>query len=359
MDELILKIIMGETGQIPDRLPASRGFLKPLAKKEAQEVSFLQKMLIYCVLPSLLRKTDEDKKQLAIKDTAADPIAISVNDDVKLNGYTCKAGGINNKWLVYFLPNGGTAEDALYEARTLSYELDVNVLVFNYRGVGGSTGFPSTSEDLVEDGAACLDYLKKEQGADIGDIYAYGKSLGGGVAAELLAGEGRGAHLISDRSFTSLGSAIEKLCPLEIIGKIVRGIFEAMGWVLDSISHLKNITGNIFVVSTKNDRIVGECRLCDGVPKGLNTIKYREIEPVERERSYFSRTDDPHNGWIFGNQPDFKDTEKTTQVFFDFIHGEGEWKKRVDAQVAFDNALKEYVNSWREGRSFDDDQLVP
>ena len=37
--------------------------------------------------------------------------------------------------------------------------LRANVLVFNYRGVGDSTGWPRRSSDLVLDGRAAIEYV--------------------------------------------------------------------------------------------------------------------------------------------------------------------------------------------------------
>jgi alpha/beta superfamily hydrolase len=39
-------------------------------------------------------------------------------------------------------------------------KLGVNVLTFNYRGVGHSTGWPFNAIDLVKDAQAAVEYLK-------------------------------------------------------------------------------------------------------------------------------------------------------------------------------------------------------
>ena len=67
------------------------------------------------------------------------------------------------------------------------YATDVgaHALLFNYRGVSASTGWPSRGNHLVEDGRAAIRYVMEEYGVDESQVLLHGHSMGGGVVAIL------------------------------------------------------------------------------------------------------------------------------------------------------------------------------
>ncbi|MCB9883089.1 MAG: alpha/beta hydrolase [Planctomycetes bacterium] len=78
-------------------------------------------------------------------------------------------------------------------------DLGYTVLIFDYRGYGGSTGSPS-EEGLYADGEAVLSWLKEH---GIGEVIYLGQSLGSGVAVEM-ASRHAPRGLIVQGAFTSL-----------------------------------------------------------------------------------------------------------------------------------------------------------
>ncbi len=71
---------------------------------------------------------------------------------------------------------------------------------FNFRGVGGSTGWPVEATDLSIDGHAMIKFLT-DQGVNERDITLHGHSLGGAVAVDV-ARTHPSVKVISDRSFS-------------------------------------------------------------------------------------------------------------------------------------------------------------
>lgn len=191
-------------------------------------------------------------------ETNAEPVYFMTADYDVLKGYICRKDPPSPKWLIYFLPNAANAESSLRYANYLSNELGVNVLVFNYRGVGDSTGFPTSADDLIQDGKACFEYLQKREGVDnLDKVCVYGHSLGGAVAAQVLADEKyRNAHLIVDRSFSSLGDLIENITSEEIglghtIGSWAKNLFSSYNWDLNTVANIDRIKGRVLILSTK------------------------------------------------------------------------------------------------------------
>ena len=116
--------------------------------------------------------------------------------------------------------------------------MGVSFLAFNYRGVARSMGTLETSDDLVTDGAAAIDYLLR-QGVSSKNISFYfvhsffsfaswtnyywhskillhGHSMGGAVATKIRAMYPDGP-IINDRSFKSLNHVVLVWSPISSI----------------------------------------------------------------------------------------------------------------------------------------------
>ena len=61
---------------------------------------------------------------------------------------------------------------------------NINILLFDYRGFGKSTGAPSEN-GLYTDALAVYDYTRKRQDLNQEKIFLFGRSLGGAVALHL------------------------------------------------------------------------------------------------------------------------------------------------------------------------------
>lgn len=120
------------------------------------------------------------------------------------------------KWIVRYLANAARYEDQIRHEKndeSMSKEMEAykkagfNVLVFNYRGVMDSTGYPNDAQnDLLADGQTPVSFLQK-LGVKANDITLVGESLGGGIATEVAA-KNKGVRLANMRSFGSLSSAV-------------------------------------------------------------------------------------------------------------------------------------------------------
>ena len=316
-----------KTAPTKKTVPLNRPSIKTQAE-ESGKATFLGYMLSYLTLPGLRRplppKSEVDQ---TIGATGAEPVTILghgntlTGGEIKLSGYLLENQKGSKKWIVYFLPNRGLAEASLKLAKNMSEELNANVLVFNYRGFGNSTGHPSGADDLVDDGAACFEYLK-EMGVQYSDICAYGHSIGGGVAAKLLAREKyNSASLIADRTFTTFGDAVEqaartKFSLSKTVAAWAKSLFQSSGWNFNSVANLEKIKGKVLITSTqtKHDKMVGECQLANGSLK----IRYTpcKLEP-KRESNYIQ---DHHSLDIMGPKCRFADQEIISSIFRAHLH---------------------------------------
>lgn len=106
--------------------------------------------------------------------------------------------------------NGGNISDRLLTLARL-HEMQLNVLMLDYRGYGRSTGKPSAQGTFL-DAQAGWNYLINEQDEQRDNIVVYGRSLGGAVAVEL-ASRMRPRALIIESTFTSIADMASDIYP--------------------------------------------------------------------------------------------------------------------------------------------------
>ena len=135
-----------------------------------------------------------------------------------------------------------------------------NILMFNYRNTGGSTGKPTSYKDLVIDGLAQIDYLLS-QGVKPENITLYGHSLGGAVATEVAAHmhaqDKPAGRLFVDRSFTRISDVIPSL------KFITKPLLYMAGWNFNPINAMKRMDGGttqttVIEYAAQEDELIGK-----------------------------------------------------------------------------------------------------
>ncbi len=134
-----------------------------------------------------------------------------------------------NAWYVPAPSSRGTVLFCHGNAGNISHRLDsvlilnslgLDVLIFDYRGYGLSSGKP-TEEGTRLDALAAYGYLVSEKKIAPERIIIFGRSLGGAVAARV-ALEKPAAALIIESSFTSindLGAELYPLIPIRLLSR--------------------------------------------------------------------------------------------------------------------------------------------
>jgi alpha/beta superfamily hydrolase len=140
-------------------------------------------------------------------------VKIETLDHVKLDAREWVNPSGTGKWMIFFCGNGTVYEDLLHEKRAIAENLNVNLLVFNYRSVGHSTGELLYGRQLTIDASSVIDYIKHQKGIKESDITLWGHSMGGGVAAAATKYYPQ-VKLINDRSYSKISSVVPLLSPL-------------------------------------------------------------------------------------------------------------------------------------------------
>jgi len=152
-------------------------------------------------------------------------VEIQTADGLALHGWYCPVEQ-PRAVLLFAHGNAGAVPDRWPRLRWLTERLGVSVLAFDYRGYGRSEGRPSEA-GLIADARAARLKLAELAEVNQAEIVLYGRSLGGGVMAQLAAEEGaRG--LILESTFTSLPALANHKFPLSPPGRIMRNRFESI-----------------------------------------------------------------------------------------------------------------------------------
>lgn len=113
---------------------------------------------------------------------------ITTEDGCKIHAWMIKVPEGSDKvpTIIYFHGNAGNLGLRLPLYDELHHRLGVNILAFDYRGYGNSTGKPD-EPGLQKDAVAVLKFLRDREDIDSSKIVLFGRSLGGAVAVWLAA----------------------------------------------------------------------------------------------------------------------------------------------------------------------------
>lgn len=103
-----------------------------------------------------------------------------------------------------------------------------NVLTFDYRGYGKSTGSFPTEARVYEDAEAAWAYLVNRRALDPHRVFIYGHSLGGAIAIDLAARHPEAAGLITESTFTSMTDIARIEYPLLPVDWLVDQRFDSL-----------------------------------------------------------------------------------------------------------------------------------
>lgn len=153
--------------------------------------------------------------------------------------------------LLFCHGNGGNVSHRL-ESLRLFHDLGLSVLIFDYSGYGRSQGEPGEAATAA-DAMAAWKWLMEERDAAPDSVVLFGRSLGGGVAAELaarLVSSGvPPAGLILESTFTSVADMGACRYPWLPVRRLARFRY-------DSRSALRGVTLPALFLHSRDDEVV-------------------------------------------------------------------------------------------------------
>ncbi len=174
---------------------------------------------------------------------AYESVGFDAADGARLHGWFIPAG--EEQILIVSHGNGGNIGHRVSMAEFLHEELQIDILMYDYRGYGRSEGEPSEEGTYADIRGAYAYLLSRGYGG--GQIYLLGQSLGAAVSVDLAAELEVGGVLL-EAPFTSVAAMAR------------RQIYIPVGWLLrtkyDSLSKVGEIIAPLAIVHARNDPIV-------------------------------------------------------------------------------------------------------
>lgn len=138
-----------------------------------------------------------------------DEVSLKTDDGVRIAGWWLPQDE-SRATLLFFHGNAGNIGHRL-DSLELFRQLNLSVLIIDYRGYGESAGKPSEA-GIRSDALAAWNYLTLERRIPAHEIVVFGRSLGGAIAANL-AREHRPAALIVESAFRSAPKMAQSAYP--------------------------------------------------------------------------------------------------------------------------------------------------
>ncbi|MCC5886636.1 MAG: alpha/beta hydrolase [Gammaproteobacteria bacterium] len=180
-------------------------------------------------------------------------VHFAAEDGIRLHGWFVPVPEAG-RTLLFMHGNAGNISHRL-ESLRIFHRLGLNVFIFDYRGYGQSEGRPS-EPGLHADALAALRYLEAERGVPPAEVVAFGRSLGGAVAACLAAREPL-AGLILESTFISVPELAAELYPWLPVRLLARLQYDALGCLEEAAGQREQGRRTpVLVVHSPDDDIV-------------------------------------------------------------------------------------------------------
>ena len=172
-------------------------------------------------------------------------VEFMAEDGVKLHGWYIPAGN-PRATLLFFHGNAGNISHRL-DSLKLFNDLQLSVLIFDYRGYGLSQGTPDEAGTYL-DAEAALRYLTVHRAIDPRRIILFGRSLGGSIAA-WLAARTDVMGLILESAFTSVSDLAAGIYPIFPVRRLSRFRY-------DTLHYLQSVKVPVLVIHSRGDEII-------------------------------------------------------------------------------------------------------
>ncbi|AOM63569.1 hypothetical protein [Heterosigma akashiwo virus 01] len=198
---------------------------------------------------------------------------------------------IEHPTILFFHGNRGNVGSSLPMIAMMYFKLNVNVVIFDYRGYGLSSGSPS-EDNVYNDTDTVWNYIKNNPALyDINNIFLYGRSLGGAIAfylAEKMNSVIRG--IIVENTIYNAKFMVQYTIPL--VGHVIKHLMLSK---FNNNIRIVNVTKPILIFTCCQDKVVNcinSYKLYEHVEHRKNTclvrVSRKDAKHTNLWRSSFS-----------------------------------------------------------------------
>ena len=172
-------------------------------------------------------------------------VSLTTSDNEHLHGWYVPTTDFKGV-LLFFHGNAGNISHRLDSIKIL-HELDLDILIIDYRGYGQSTG-KATEQGTYLDAQAAWDYLINDRRIPADQIIVFGRSLGGAIGA-WLGVQHTPAAVIIESSFSSGVDMAQRIYPFMPVRLITRLQYPVTDYVAQ-------LNCPVLVVHSRDDEII-------------------------------------------------------------------------------------------------------
>ena len=194
--------------------------------------------------------------------------------------------------LLFCHGNAGNISHRL-ESLRIFHALGLNVLMFDYRGYGQSTGKPSEA-GTYRDADAAWRHLLDERRLSPREIIIAGRSLGAAVAADL-ASRTVPAAVVLESAFISVPAMVAEIYPWLPPG--LPGLYQ-----YDNLEKLAQITRPLLIVHSREDEIIPFAHAQMLLAEAGEPVQLLELHGGHNDGILLSRADYVHGLQVFLEQ---------------------------------------------------------
>jgi len=170
---------------------------------------------------------------------------LETSDGISLHGWYIPATQPHGT-VLFLHGNAGNISHRL-DSVLMFHRLGYNMLIFDYRGYGNSSGAP-TEQGTYSDAEAAWHYLTEQRHTPSCRIVLYGESLGGAVAAWLAARQTPAALVIAS-GFTSVPDLAQNIYPFLPVRWLARIRY-------DTREYLRSVAVPVLIAHSPEDDII-------------------------------------------------------------------------------------------------------
>jgi hypothetical protein len=131
-----------------------------------------------------------------------EPLTLTTADGTRLAGGLLRRAGAD-RTVIYYGGNIATAARTGLRTAARLVPLDVNVVLVDYRGYGGSGTGPVSAETLLDDGLLVFDHVAGLPGLDPSRVVVHGHSMGSLVAGHVAANRATAGVVLESSATTT------------------------------------------------------------------------------------------------------------------------------------------------------------
>lgn len=186
----------------------------------------------------------------------AQAVSIDGPQGSTLHGWWLPAEGTPKGTVLHLHGNAGNISTHLPMVAWLPHA-GFNLLTFDYRGFGRSSGEP-TLNGIVDDAQAALQWLRQQPGVDAQRLIVLGQSLGGATASRLVARDPAGVKLlVLDCAFSSYrGIALDAVRGTWLASFAPAAVRALPDAAHDPLTAIQQLRVPLFVMHSSDDAVV-------------------------------------------------------------------------------------------------------